>query len=202
MHRTYSPIGASTTGDGGHLGLRMTAEGFFSLPESDSWLELVDGVVVMSPSPTPLHQKVAFWLAAQLAAHLERHPVGEAFLELDVHLGCGPKGADIVYRPDLVFLRTERVAACRQRIVGPPDLVVEIVSETSRRFDRETKKVDYERCGVHEYWIIDPECGVITFFRAASGRFAEVPSQADLFVSQAVPGFALDLSRLRKAFLL
>ena len=66
---------------------------------------------------------------------------------------------------------------------GAPDLAVEIVSPQSRRYDSETKRADYERFGVLEYWLIDPQRGSFTFLRLASGRYAEVAAEGDLFRS-------------------
>jgi len=77
---------------------------------------------------------------------------------------------------------------------------VEIISSSSRRYDSETKKNDYERCGVREYWLIDPEREAMTFYRLQDGRFAEVPASDNHFTSEAVPGFTLDLPRVRETF--
>jgi len=183
-----------------YRGLRMTAEEYLQLEDDGFRYELIDGVICMSPSPTAVHQKVATRIAAQIVAYLEKHPVGEVFVEVDVNLGSGPRGGDLVYRPDVVFVRAERAAAMRERIVGPPDLVVEVVSNTSRRYDHETKKNDYERCGVGEYWLIDPEQDTMVFYRLQGGRYVEVTPQGNTIASEAIPGFTLDLNRVRKTF--
>lgn len=181
-------------------GLRMTAEEYAALPECDGWYELIDGVVCMSPSPLPLHQRIAARLTGQIIAFLDAHPVGEAFVEVDVFLGEGPRGGDLVYRPDIVFIRQSRLPRGMERITGAPDLVVEIISNTSRRYDHETKKSDYERCGVPEYWIIDPYRKELAFYLLRQGRYVLAPAQGDQFGSEAIPGFSLDLNRLRKSF--
>lgn len=181
-------------------GLRMTAEEYAALPESEEWYELIDGVVCMSPSPLPLHQKIAARIIGQITSFLDVHPVGEAFVELDVYLGEGPRGGDLVYRPDIVFLRQERVSENLTRITGAPDLVVEIISTSSRRYDRETKKGDYERCGVAEYWIIDPYRKELAFYSLKQGRYIMMAPRGDQLMSEAIPGFALDLNRLRRSF--
>lgn len=178
-----------------YAGLRMTADEFFALEDDGFKYELVDGVTIMSPSATPSHQKAALEIAYQLMCHLKAHPQGELLHETDIELEPG-----LVYRPELVFLRTELVRANWRRIRTAPDLVVEVVSRESRRFDRETKKTDYERHGVREYWIIDPQLEAFTFFRQLDGRFAEVAAQGDSFASEAVTGFVLDLAAVRAAF--
>ena len=63
-----------------------------------------------------------------------------------------------------------------------------------------TKRADYERAGVGEYWIIDPQRQTMTFLRLQDGKFVEIPPDADSFRSQPIPGFALDLKPIREAF--
>lgn len=183
-----------------YRGLRMTADEYFALEEDGFRYELVDGVVCMFPSLTPIHQEVAIHTAAQISGYLEKSRVGKVFVGLDVNLGPGPTGRDIVYRPDVVFIRTEKVARNRKRIDEPPDLAVEIVSDASRRYDNETKKGDYERAGVMEYWVIDPNRGAMDFYRLRDGRYHLIPPKGDSFESEAITGFALDLSRVRRIF--
>lgn len=183
-----------------YRGLRMTADEYYQLEDDGFRYELIDGVVCMSPSPTPRHQSVAVRIASQIMAYLEDHPVGQVFTELDVHLGMGPHGGGLVYRPDVVFLRTDQHAPLPERVIGAPDLVVEIVSDSSRRMDRQTKKDDYERCGVREYWVIDPELRQMTFYRLESGRYVEVQASGDSLASEVIPGFELDLERVRRSF--
>ena len=181
-------------------GLRMTADEFLELPDDGYNYELIDGVVVMSPSPNPQHQRITMEIATQIALFLRNHAVGEVLPEIDVHIGQGPTGGDLVYKPELIFVRSERLPAMRDKIIGGPDLVVEVVSRGSRRMDSETKKNDYERFGVREYWLIDPQRKAMTFWRLKEGRFVEVSAGGDTFASEAVPGFVLDLSRVRATF--
>jgi Uma2 family endonuclease len=183
-----------------YAGLRMAAEEFFRLPEDERRYELVDGVVILSPSPTPKHQSVSGEIYRQLANYLIDHPIGKAFLETDAYFDKGPTGGDLVYRADVVFVRADRVQDMEDRLEGPPDLVVEVVSPDSRRFDSQTKKEDYRRCGVLEYWLVDPRRQKVTFYRLRSGRYVAIAPGRDTFASQAVPGFVLDLALLRQTF--
>ena len=183
-----------------YRGLRMTADEYFRLEDDGFRYELIDGIVCMSPSPTPTHQHVATQIKLLIAKYLDQHPVGVVLGEVDVYLESGRERGDLVYRPDIVFLRTDRMLRNRERIVEPPDLVVEIISNSSRRYDLETKKSDYERCGVREYWVIDPDRNTMTFYRLDSGRYVEVAPEGSSLTSQAVPGFVLDLDRVRRAF--
>jgi len=178
----------------------MSVDDFLKLPDDGCNYELIDGVVVMSPSPTPEHQHVTMKIAAQIEWFLRDHPVGIVLPEIDVHIGQGPTGGDLVYRPEIVFIRAERLRGMRERIVGAPDVVVEVISRGSRRMDTETKKDDYERFGVREYWLIDPEREAMTFYRLDHARFVEVSPERNTFTSEAIPGFTLHLGPVRESF--
>lgn len=183
-----------------YLGLRMTADEYFALGETRERYELVDGVVLMSPSATPRHQRLIGLIQHMIASFLDKNPVGEVFVELDVHLGTGHSGRDLVYRPDLFFLTMDKAHRLSDRATEPPDLIVEIVSPSSRRFDHETKKDDYERAGVAEYWIIDPEHAQCLFYRLSDTGFVAAPLGPHFYESQVLAGFKLDLNRVRAAF--
>lgn len=178
-----------------YRGLRLSADEYFQLDDDGFRYELVDGVVCMSPSPTPAHQAIVLEIGAQIRNHLQQHPLGKVYVELDVQLR-----ADLVYRPDVIFLQAERAQQCRERVVGPPDLIVEVVSPDSKRYDAETKRGDYERCGVAEYWMIDPQRDSMVFLRLQGERYVEIKPTGNRLASEAVPGFTLDIERLRKAF--
>ncbi len=81
-----------------------------------------------------------------------------------------------------------------------PDLAVEILSPASRSLDTKTKRDDYDRTGVGEYWLIDPERETFTFYRNVNGKFASAESAGDHFESKIVAGFRLDLAKVRAVF--
>lgn len=187
-------------GRSSYAGLRLTADQYFELPDDGNRYELIDGVVTMSPSPSADHQRTSRDVFKQLDAFVDRHKLGEVFYEIDVHFGKSPEGRDIVYRPDVIcFLGdASREIAGRLRII--PDLAVEVVSDESSNRDMETKRLDYERFAVREYWLIDPIEERITFFRLRDGKFFEAPAGPDYYESGVVPGFQLDLARIRSTF--
>lgn len=178
-----------------YRGLKLSADAYAALPDDGFRYELVDGVVVLSPSPTPRHQRVLTRILHQLLNHLARNPVGEVLPEVDVRLAD-----DLVYRPDLVFFAAGRKLDASRMIAEPPDLVVEVVSPDSRRYDRETKRADYERCGVREYWVVDPLANEFVFLRGKDGRFEVAEPTEDRYASVAIDGFKLDLNDVRSAF--
>lgn len=183
-----------------YAGLRMTADDYFDVLDEGQRYELVNGVVMMSTSPSRSHQAAALEIAKQIAVYLDDHPIGQVLMDIGVDLGRGPEG-DLVYRPDIVFLRSELLAGLGERIRGVvPDLIVEVISPMYRRYDTETKKDDYERVGIHEYWVIDPQRREMHFWRHVSNRYQDVTPSGDAFSSTAVPGFTLDLLRVRRSF--
>lgn len=195
-HRGRSP----DRDDGSFVGQRMNAAEFAYILDDGNNYELIDGVVVVSPSPTPRHQLVATEIAGQIWAYLRDHPVGKVWSELDVHFGRGPRGGDLVYKPEIVFVRDDKLKNVGNILSGPPDLVVEVVSKDSRRYDTKLKKREYERFGVGEYWLIDPQLESMTFYRLRGRKFTAIKPRGPTFASQAVPGFKLDLARVRNTF--
>jgi len=183
-----------------YQGVRMTAAAFFTLPDDGCWYELVDGVIVMSPSPTPAHQHVCGLIYHLLLSYIHDNPCGLVFYETDVHFGRNADGRDIVYRPEVVYLSRERFPKIPDRIRGVPDVVVEVISPDSRRMDTITKKKDYERFGVLEYWLVDPAREELRFLRRRGRKLAPVSVRGKVFASRAIPGFRLDLERVRRAF--
>ena len=145
------------------------------------------------------HQVVTMEIIRQINVFLTRHPSGQLLAETDMHLGRA-KGRDFVYRPEVLFMTAEHLARAGDRLVGPPALAVEVVSQGSRRYDRITKKVDYERFGVLEYWLVDPERDAIILWRLRAGRYVEIEPEGKRFASEAIPGFVLDLTKVRKTF--
>lgn len=192
--------GPHTSAAGGWVGARLTADEFFQIPDELTRYELVDGVVIVSPSPTARHQNIVGLIYHLLRVFAIENQSGLPFVELDIHLGKGPTGNDLVYRPEVSFLGKDKLKGLGNRVVGPPDVVVEVVSPGSKKLDTVTKKNDYERCGVGEYWLIDPEAESMTFYRRDNDRFVEIQPEADRFQSTAIPGFTLDLAQVKKAF--
>lgn len=178
-----------------YRGLRMSADEYFALGETFERYELIDGVVCMSPSPSLGHQRIIADITIQIGAFLATDPLGDVAVEIDVRFVD-----DLVYRPDVIFLSKEKAARCRERVTEVPDVIVEVISPDSRSFDTQTKKHDYERFGVGEYWLIDPQRKSFAFFRLAKGKFVEAEADGDTFRSQSIDGLSLDLSRLRALF--
>ena len=134
---------------------KMTADQFLMLGEDPPGvrLELVNGEVAVSPSPTPDHGKVIIQLVLLIGNHNEKYKVGELFSDIDTRLDRFN-----VRRPDLLFFFAHRTNLIGVKAMeGPPDLAVEVISPSSVEIDREDKFAQYRDAGVAHYWIIDPE---------------------------------------------
>lgn len=178
--------------DIGYAGLRMAAEEYLALGETQERYELIDGVVVMSPSPSPRHQL----LVRLLLREMESLPAGRAALivpDVDVLLSSGK-----VYRPDLVAYAPGKMAKLPERFVSPPDLVIEILSPGSKPLDLITKRDDYETFGVGEYWVVDPADVAARVWRRAGAKMLEVGIAGDTIECKALPGLRVDLAAIRR----
>jgi Uma2 family endonuclease len=132
---------------------KLTVSEYFTLPETMYPMELRYGVVREPPAPRYGHQSLLTRLAALLHEHVTRHDLGQlAVAPVDVVLD---EASSLVVQPDIVFISRARVHIVRDRVWGPPDLVVEVLSPHTARYDRTTKLDWYERYGVAECWLVD-----------------------------------------------
>jgi Uma2 family endonuclease len=145
-------------------------EVFRSLPEG-TLVQLIENRLIMSPSPKDLHQKYLLELAAQLLAYVRSKKLGEVRIApYDVYLDKRN-----VYQPDLLFISTENLYKIEENgLHGAPDLVIEVLSPRTATYDRGKKKAVYERCGVKEYWIVDPVTKAATGYSLQENRFVEL----------------------------
>jgi Uma2 family endonuclease len=148
---------------------KMTYEDLLLLPEDGLRHEIIDGEHYVNASPVTKHQRVSMRLIAEFNFYLREHPVGELFhAPLDIVFSQ----YDVV-EPDLLYISNERrEIITTKNIQGSPDLLVEILSESNRKYDEVTKRALYERTEVGEYWIVDPRRDAIQIFRRnAAGRY-------------------------------
>lgn len=96
-------------------------------------------------------------------------------------------------QPDLLYISKSRRQIIKQRVEGPPDLVIEIISDTSRR-DRVEKLDLYAKYGVAEYWIVDPASQHIEFLVNESGCFVVESPANDRYQSRRVPEVEIKIS--------
>ncbi len=137
------------------MNLKMTTDEYLAGPEAMIRRELVWGVVREPPSPFRKHQGVVTQATVLLFEHVLDRKLGRVYVSpLDVVFDR--KNA-LVLQPDVMFVSHERRGILTDCVEGPPDLVVEVISEGSRHYDRVAKLQWYRQYGVREYWVIDPE---------------------------------------------
>ena len=150
---------------------RLTYDDFLLLPDDGLRHEIIDGEHYVTPSPNQRHQELVGRLCLSLGTFLEDRPErGRVFLSpFDVVFSFH----DVV-EPDLVFVAPDQLdILTAQNIQGTPALVIEILSPSTRKRDQEIKRLLYERTGVREYWLVDPELASVTLYRrAADGAFS------------------------------
>jgi Uma2 family endonuclease len=134
--------------------LKTTYKDILSLGESNQRIELFDGEVIMSAMPTLLHQQIATNLTIMLGQYVKSKRLGVVFgSPVDVVLT-----EVIVLQPDVSFLSHDRVRLSDgKKLMFAPDLVVEILSESTEERDRTFKFREYAKGGAKEYWLISPE---------------------------------------------
>jgi Uma2 family endonuclease len=149
--------------------VKFTYDDFVNFPDDGKRHEIIDGEHYVTPSPNTRHQAVSMNLAVAIGIYLERHPIGAVFsAPFDVVFS----DFDVV-EPDLLYISRERRSILTDKHArGVPDLVVEILSPGTRKTDEVTKRKLYERVGVREYWVIDPELDSVKVYRRNDGGFA------------------------------
>jgi Uma2 family endonuclease len=128
-----------------------TIEDYYQLPEDGHQYEIFSGKLELKPSPTTTHQRISQRLERILIDSCENE-----YIIMDAPV-------DVIFsknetrQPDILMIHRSREAIIEERaVVGPPDLVIEILSPSSAKRDRTVKKVSYAEFGVPEYWIVDP----------------------------------------------
>jgi Uma2 family endonuclease len=181
-----------------HSSSKLTYADYLLFPDDNLRHEVIGGEHFVTPSPVTRHQRISRDLFYLLMQYLKEHPLGEAFYApFDVILS----DSDIVV-PDLFYVSRERSHfVTSKNLQGPPDLVVEILSPGTKGRDRHLKRELYDRAGVREYWLVDPDRDVITVHRRDSGEGFESPAEYssashDLLRTPLLPGLAIPVDQL------
>lgn len=173
---------------------RWTYDDYVKLPDDGNRYEIIDGELFVNPSPVPRHQDIVLNLAIALRLYFHALGGGKVYISpLDVVLA-----EDGVVEPDLVVIKSERASIIGDRNVkGVPNLVIEVLSDGTRRVDEGRKRKLYERSGVDEYWIVDPEIELVKLYRRTGAAFATATEISNddggVITSPLLPSFSLDI---------
>jgi Uma2 family endonuclease len=166
----------------------LTLADLDAMPDDENRYELIEGELFVSRAPGLIHQGIVGNLLFVFKEYLRENPIGEVF-----------PGPGVIFSdfsgviPDVVYISNERrkEIATGDRIIGAPELVIEILSpgiENERR-DRHAKRQLYRKYGVKEYWIIDPERLAIEIYRTAKFRLVATVGLQDEVSTPLLPGF-------------
>ena len=146
--------------------VRWTYRDLQPIPETNAVrYEILDGHLYVTPAARLNHQLVATNLTTLMYSLAEERGLGEVVGHVDVVVR-----QDMLFVPDLIFIRAERmgIADPEGAVHGVPDLVIEILSPSTRRYDRELKRRHYLESGVAELWLIDIDAREIEVWRPAA----------------------------------
>ena len=161
---------------GSELKRRLDYTDYVAAPDDGNCYQIVNGDLFVTPSPSPLHQRISRRLQRHLEDHVEERSMGEVFnAPIDLILSNHD-----VFVPDLVVvLEPEHVT--NRGIEGAPLLIVEILSPSTRKQDCGVKARRYAELGVEHYWIVDPDACSVECHRLdpGSGSFLKVTEASE-----------------------
>jgi Uma2 family endonuclease len=165
---------------------KLTYEDYLLFPEDRQRHEILDGEHYVTPAPSMGHQGVSMYLSEKLGFFVREHRLGRVF--------AAPA--------DLLFVSNERAAILTQaNVQGAPDLLIEILSDSTRRRDETLKRDRYERAGVREYWIVDPRRRVVRVFTREGDDGFRAPQEfsavaGDVLTTALLPGLEIRVSEI------
>ncbi len=157
--------------------------------------EVINGELLMSPSPNLFHQRISRNLCRIIYSWLHEHKIGQAFAApLDVYLD-----EYNVVQPDIVYVARENIVKLeRDGVHGAPDLSVEILSPSTSKRDLRDKRELYARCGVIEFWIISPETRQLQIYDLPreSSRPTRILEESDTAETPLLPGLRFPVAEI------
>jgi Uma2 family endonuclease len=170
--------------------LLINRHDYEGMPEGPPYYQVIEGDLLMSPSPNTFHQVIIGRIFAAFFVHLQTRPAGQVFIApLDVFLD------DInIYQPDMIFVsHKSRAKIVEEGIEGPPDLIVEVLSTSTSRLDKGSKKKVYTRSGVEELWLVDPHTKQV---EVCTGMQSVVLGVGAVLKPAALPGLTIAIAEL------
>ena len=170
-----------------------TADEYLQLEENPNQ-QLINGKLIMSPSPSRFHQKISILLSSTLFNFARKKGDEVYSAPIDIHLD-----KKNVPQPDLVYVLKDNLNKLSDRgIEGAPDLIIEIISPSNSYIDRYDKKNLYRQFKVKEYWIIDPGNLTLEIYQLAGEEYklAQYLVEKGNIASPLLPEFSLALESI------
>jgi Uma2 family endonuclease len=175
----------------------VTAQDYRLMPEAGPRYQLIEGELFMSPAPNRFHQKISGNIYFLLRSYLEKNPLGELYdAPFDLCLG-----EHAVFQPDILFIANDRCSILTDEgAEGAPNLVIEVLSESTAHLDRQTKRKVYAASGVEELWLVDPQDKTVEVFllQRDAERFMAKYRASEVFESPCFPGLQIVASQIFK----
>ena len=172
-----------------------TYEDYLKLPVDGKTYQIIGGNLFMVAAPVVYHQAISRNLEFIIWEFVKEHDMGEVF---DAPIDIVFSSVNVV-QPDIIYISKERLAIKKEKAVyGAPDLVIEILSPTTMEMDMLFKKALYQRFGVREYWLVDPEEKKVEVFFIEGGKYKEkgVFFQHDVVQVRMIQGLSVDLNEV------
>jgi Uma2 family endonuclease len=174
---------------------KYTYEDYLKIPD-DVRYELIEGDLIMTPSPVTMHQRISGRLFASIFTFVKDNNLGEVFTApYDVVFDN-----ENVFQPDILFISKERLNIITEKNVqGAPDFVIEILSETTAYKDAIQKKKLYARFGVREYWIVSYGDKMVEVYNLRDkGEYQLIKTyfENDTIESSVITGLMMDLGKI------
>jgi Uma2 family endonuclease len=173
---------------------QWTEADYFRLPETNKKIELSEGRLIITPSPTSQHQRIIFRLSNSLGNYILSHNLGEVIISpMDTRLWEGK-----IRQPDIAFMSNDHLDRITEQLWGVPDLVVEILSEGTAKIDKEDKYLEYQRAGVQEYWIVDPFNQSVEVYTLKNGTYEilGISGPGEIAESKLLDGFKVSVDSI------
>jgi Uma2 family endonuclease len=177
---------------------RWTREEVLALPEDGNRYELLDGELLVTPSPTYIHQRAVWLLYQQIFPYADQYRVGVA--------GLAPSDLDLksgqAVQPDLFVVEVARPAPGQVPSWGDleiPFLIVEVLSPSTAHYDRHKKRIRFQRSRVAEYWIVDAEARLIERWRPDDQRPEILTERIEWQPRPELPALTIDLGAYFRA---
>ncbi|MFT5130714.1 MAG: Uma2 family endonuclease [Rhodothermales bacterium] len=172
--------------------LLLTVADYLSMPEGGPQYELIEGDLIMAPAPNSEHQDISGEISYALRSYARQHGGRVFYAPLDVFLD-----EHNVLQPDILWISPERLPRISKRgLEGAPDLVVEILSESTKTRDKNVKLKLYRRFGVREYWLVDPKTQSIEIHCFQHDNRVRTLAGDEAVVSPVLPGFEMSVTEL------
>jgi len=177
---------------------KHTVKDYKLLPEGAPY-QLIEGELVMTPSPTTFHQIISGNINERIRVFVKEKSAGLVlYAPIDIYLDD-----DNVFQPDIVFISKQRQKFIKDDgIHGAPDIVVEILSPSTAYYDIKKKYRIYEKFGVKEYWIVDPDMKSVELYSLTEqGKFllSANLSEQGIIKSAILNGFEVTLEDIFRA---